>query len=191
MKNAIRLTNKTAKALRRRADKVRSGYFAAAGLLSAVMAYVAVRLGMKQLAAVPITVALTVLADYLLIMRANTVHLTLTAQAICTEAAAREIRAGTSESQRRQKAITDLISVKADSQNAAPEKKQAGQAPFFEDEEDAQDENDRLQAGDTMKIRPVMQKNAENKKPGGGEKPAARRRRRKDKLTLIRSEQAR
>ena len=189
MKNAIRLTNKTAKALRRRADKVRSGYFAAAGLLSAMMAYVAVRLGMKQLAAVPITVALTVLADYLLIMRANTVHLTLTAQAICTEAAAREIRAGTSESQRRQKAITDLISVKADSQNAVPEKKQAGQAPFFENEEDAQDENDRLQAGDTMKIRPVMEKNAENKKPGGGEKPAARRR--KDKLTLIRSEQAR
>ena len=191
MKNAIRLTNKTAKALRRRADKVRSGYFAAAGLLSAMMAYVAVRLGMKQLAAVPITVALTVLADYLLIMRANTVHLTLTAQAICTEAAAREIRAGTSESQRRQKAITDLISVKADSQNAAPEKKQEGQVPFFEDEEDVQDENDRLQAGDTMKIRPVMEKNAENKKPGGGEKPAARRRRRKDKLTLIRSEQAR
>ena len=126
MKNAIRLTNKTAKALRRRADKVRSGYFAAAGLLSAMMAYVAVRLGMKQLAAVPITVVLTVLADYLLIMRANTVHLTLTAQAICTEAAAREIRAGTSESQRRKKAITDLISVKADSQSAAPEKKQAG-----------------------------------------------------------------
>ena len=78
MKNAIRLTNKTAKALRRRADKVRSGYFAATGLLSAVMAYVAVRLGMKHLAAVPITVALTALADYLLIMRANTVHLTLT-----------------------------------------------------------------------------------------------------------------
>ena len=191
MKNAIRLTNKTAKALRRRADKVRSGYFAAAGLLSVMMAYVAVRLGMKQLAAVPITVTLTVLADYLLIMRANTVHLTLTAQAICTEAAAREIRAGTSESQRRQKAITDLISVKADSQNAAPEKKQAGQEPFFEDEEDAQEKNDRLHKGDTMKIRPVMEKNAENKKPGGGEKPAARRRRRKDKLTLIRSEQAR
>ena len=189
MKNAIRLTNKTAKALRRRADKVRSGYFAAAGLLSAMMAYVAVRLGMKQLAAVPITVALTVLADYLLIMRANTVHLTLTAQAICTEAAAREIRAGTSESQRRQKAITDLISVKVDSQSAVPEKKQAGKKPFFEDEEDAQEENDRLQAGDTMKIRPVMEKKAENKKPGGGEKPAARRR--KDKLTLIRSEQAR
>ena len=193
MKNAIRLTNKTARALRKRADSVRNAHFAAAGFFSAAMAFLSVRLGLKWLPAVPITVVLTVFVDYLIVMRANTKHLSMIAQAICTEAAAREIRAGTSESQRRQKAITDLINVKADAQNTKPEKKKAGAQPFFEDEEPEKDESEASGGGiaNTTKIAPVKMKSQEKKPAAAEEKPAVRRRRRKDGLKLIRGEQAR
>lgn len=189
MKNAIRLTNKTARALKKSADRVRSVHFAAAGLFSAAMAVLAVWLGLKWLAAVPVTVIVTVFVDCLIVMRANNRHLSMIAQAICTEAAAREIRAGASESQRRQKAITDLINVKADVQSVKPEKQKPGAKPFFE-EKDEEDDAD-VRNTDTMKIRPVKAQRCEEGAADSEHRPVERRRRRKDGLKLIRGEQAR
>ena len=194
MKNAIRLTNQTARALRKQADQMRSACLVAAVIFSLAMAGLAVFLGLRYLPAAPIIIVCTAIVDSVIVMRMRAAYLSMIAQAICTEAAAREIRAGASESQRRQKAITDLINVKADAQNVrAPEKKE-GKKPFFEPDaqregSENQDEDEDLHAGNTMKIRPVQQKEKEG--AGSEEKEAPRRRRRKDGLKLIRSEQAR
>ena len=100
------------------------------------------------------------------------VPLSLLGQAICTEAAAREIGAGRSEQKRREQAQKDLLAMKADL-NAAMEKK-AGTQPFFEKkpEEQAEEDEDMLPAAVSHH-----------------DEPAPRRRRRENPLTLIRSEQ--
>jgi len=191
MKNAIRLTNKTARALKKSADRIRNAHFAAAGFFSAAMAVLAVWLGLKWLAAVPVTVIVTVFVDCLIVMRANNRHLSMLAQAICTEAAAREIRAGASESQRRQKAITDLINVKADIQSGQTEKKKPDAKPFFEKQDPDEDEEDDVRAKDIMKMKPVKAQNRVENAADNAQEHSPRRRRRKDGLKLIRGEQAR
>ena len=179
MKQAIRLTNKTAVALRKSAQRVRTAHFAAAVILSIVMLALGVYLGLKWLPAVPLMVAACVLLDCALMLHGKSEYLLLLGQAICTEAAAREIRAGSSESMRRERAISDLINVKADAQLAASgtEKKAQGKKPFFEkaQEEDEDDDPDML---------------PEQPKMTAEKKPAGRRRRQQTGLQIIRSEQA-
>lgn len=145
MNEAIRLTNKTAIALRRNARKVRAAHAIAAGVLSAALAVLAFFLGLRWLFAVPLMVVAIVLMDCGIMLRARSQYLLLIGQAICTEAAAQEIRAGRSEKTRRARAINDLMGVKADVQRAQSgleRDKAPGVKPFFEPEEETEDEED-------------------------------------------------
>ena len=115
---AIRLTNKTAIALRRSAANVRHAWLMTAAVLTLLLACLAVYLGMRWLHAVPVVVAVTVLLDAVIGFHARNRYLQLVGQAICTEAAAREMRSGT-ESERIRRAARDLLQVKQDALEAA------------------------------------------------------------------------
>ncbi|MBQ2949407.1 MAG: hypothetical protein IJD94_10650 [Clostridia bacterium] len=188
MNEPIRLTNKTAIALRKSAVKVRRVYFAAAIFLSVVLCALAVVLGLRYLAAVPVVVVITVLLDYAIMTAARSRYLALVGQAICTEAAAREIRAGMSEQMRREQAFSDLMSMKADvrraqEKRAKPEEEPESDAdPFFEPAKEKEEETaDRPQ--------PEEESRAESGAQRGSEETGHRRRRHKS-LQLIRGEQA-
>ena len=188
MNEPIRLTNKTAIALRKSAVKVRRVYFAAAIFLSVVLCALAVVLGLRYLAAVPVVVVITVLLDYAIMTAARSRYLALVGQAICTEAAAREIRAGMSEQMRREQAFSDLMSMKADvrraqEKRAKPEEEPEPDAdPFFEPAKEKEEETaDRPQ--------PEEESRAESGAQRGSEETGHRRRRHKS-LQLIRGEQA-
>ena len=99
--NAIRLTNRTAIALRRQAKRTRNAYFVMGAAGTLLLLALAVYLGMMWLPAVPLLLALAVVTDALLALSARRMYLQLIGQAICTEAAARRIRAEKSEKQRR------------------------------------------------------------------------------------------
>ena len=172
MKEPIRLTNKTAIALRKSAKKVRTAYFAAAVLLSILLGAAGVVLGFLWLPAVPLMIALIALIDCALMTASRSRYLLLVGQAICTEAAAREISAAGSEKKRREQNEKDLMRMKADIQ--AELDKKAGAEPFFEEkrEEEQEDEDLLPQAAQQP------------------EEEAPRRRRREKPLTIIRSEQA-
>ena len=104
--NAIRLTNRTAIALRRQAKRTRNAYFVMGAVSTLLL------------------LALAVATDSLLALSARRMYLQLIGQAICTEAAARRIRAEKSEKQRRRQAVDDLVAMQRDAQRqteAAPE----------------------------------------------------------------------
>ena len=104
--NAIRLTNRTAIALRRQAKRTRNAYFVMGAVSTLLL------------------LALAVATDALLALSARRMYLQLIGQAICTEAAARRIRAEKSEKQRRRQAVDDLVAMQRDAQRqteAAPE----------------------------------------------------------------------
>ena len=172
MKEPIRLTNKTAMAIRKNAGKVRTAYFVAAVMISVLMGAAGVVLGFLWLPAVPLMIAVIALIDAGLMLASRSHYLSLLGQAICTEAAAREIGAGESEKKRREQAQKDLLAMKADI--AAAMDKTPGAQSFFERKSEAQEEED-------DDLRPA----AVNK----DDVPAPRRRRRENPLTLIRSEQ--
>ena len=191
MKEAIRLTNKTAVALRKNAQRVRTAHYAAVACLSLAAAAAGVVWGMLWK---PYAVLLPLIAaaalDAVILLHGRSAYLLLIGQAICTEAAAREIRAGTSESLRREKAIRDLISVKADAAKAEQEAMRAasGKKPFFEkmaekakggEESDLSDENIPHDDEDDEDMLPPQTSSA-----------APRRRRRQGNLQIIRSHQA-
>lgn len=131
MKKPIRLTNKTAIALRRSAQQTRTAHNAAAVLLSIAMAVAAVQLGVRWLPAVPIMVAVCVLLDCAIVIHGRSVYLMLIGQAICTEAAARDIRQESREKKRKERAVSDLMAAKADISKAAEQGAKDVQ-PFFE-----------------------------------------------------------
>lgn len=116
MKDTIRLTNKTAIDLHRSAQRVRRVYFGAGVCFSLLLCAWGVYTGLRWLPAVPISMAAAALLDAALAVLSRSRYLSLQGQAICTEAAAREIRAGRSERLRREQAINDLLRVKADVQ---------------------------------------------------------------------------
>ncbi len=114
--NAIRLTNRTAIALRRQAKRTRNAYFVMGAVGTLLLLALAVYLGMMWLPAVPLLLALAVATDALLALSARRMYLQLIGQAICTEAAARRIRAEKSEKQRRRQAVDDLVAMQRDAQ---------------------------------------------------------------------------
>ena len=89
----IRLTNKTAVALRKSAVRVRRGYIAFGVCATLSLAAAAVWFGAHWLPAVPVFVASAVLLDVALSIRAERVFLEMTAQAVCAEQAIRALRA--------------------------------------------------------------------------------------------------
>lgn len=131
MNKPIRLTNKTAIALRKSAQKVRTAHNAAAVLLSIAMAVFAVYFGIKWLPAVPLTVVVCVLFDCAIVTQGRSRYLLLIGQAICTEAAAREIRQEGREKKRKERAVSDLMEAEEDIRK--PKERKAPDAqPFFE-----------------------------------------------------------
>ena len=177
MKQPIRLTNKTAIALRKSAQKTKMVHYAAAALLSTAMAGAAVYLGMKWLPAVPLLVMLCVLLDCAIVVHARSQYLLLIGQAICTEAAAQEIRTGRSEQRRKERAVSDLLEAKADIRKPAEKKMQEAQ-PFFE-KGVRQAYDEAMMQGKTTVI-PVLSESA------GQEEESPRRRRQQKSLQLIR-----
>ena len=113
---AIRLTNRTAIALREQAKKTRNALFVTGAALTLALLALAVYWGMMWLPAVPLLLAAAVAADALLALAARRMYLQLVGQAICTEAAARRIREEKSEKQRRRQAVDDLVAMQQDAQ---------------------------------------------------------------------------
>lgn len=165
MKEAIRLTNKTAIALRKSAQRVRTAYFAAAVILSVLLGALGVFLGFLWLPAVPLMIGAIALLDSALMLASRSRFLALLGQAICTEAAARELRADKRERMRREQAAGDLQRVKEDLRRI---------------EEKQIDSGARRDAESGAK---------ETETPDDA--PQAHHRRRKNSLELIRSGQAR
>ena len=122
---AIRLTNKTARALREQAKQQRLALYVAASVITVVLALFAMVMGMQRLVYVPVTMLVIILLDALIILLARGRYLSLTGQAICTEAAARQMRGESAEEFRVKTARRDLEKIKADLA-----------ASFEEDEED-------------------------------------------------------
>lgn len=113
-KEAIRLTNKTAKNLREQARQQRNALYVTAIVLSVALCAAAVLLGIEHLIAVPVIVLLAIALDALILLLARGRYLSLTAQAICTEAAWRQLRRDTAESRRIDTAMRDLDRIKRD-----------------------------------------------------------------------------
>lgn len=182
---AIRLTNKTALALRRYAKQERTMAMCAAVILTLAMAVLAVLLGLRWLIAVPLITAAAVLLDAAIFIRSRTRYLSLTAQAICAEAAARQIRSQKKEKDRREQALLDLAGVKEDALRAAQE------APMKRRESDSEDEPPHSHAGMS-----AAQEESRSEPPHEEEDGALpdqlphRRRRRQATLTVLRKEDA-
>lgn len=113
-KDAIRLTNKTARALREQAKAQRTALYVLATVLSITLCAVAVLIGIEHLVAVPVCVLTAIALDALIILLARGRYLSLTGQAICTEAAARQMRGESAEMQRVKTAARDLQKIKED-----------------------------------------------------------------------------
>ena len=171
MGNKIHLTSRTAIDLRENAARMKRMYSALAICLSVALCTLAIYLGIKWLPAAALFAVLTVALDVVLVLRGKSMYLMMIGQAICTEAASREIHAGMSESRRRERAITDLIDAKADVQRAGI--KRPTEKPFSAPEKEAEDGRSDARAD-------------ENAQTGG----AMRRRRRSDGLRLIKSGEA-
>ena len=116
---AIRLTNKTAIALRKNAKKTRNACFTVGGVGTLALLALAVYWGMQWLPAVPLLIAAAVAMDALLALTARRMYLQLVGQAICTEAAARQMRGEKNEKERRRQAVDDLVAMQRDAQRRA------------------------------------------------------------------------
>ncbi|MDD7174389.1 MAG: hypothetical protein PUH70_04890 [Clostridiales bacterium] len=192
-RDVIRLTNKTARELRRSAARMRRVYVAVAVVVTLALCVAAVLLGLRTLYAVPVTVLVIVLLDAAILTAGQSRYSALSGQAICTEAAARQIRGETDERSRRRQAALDLAAIKADvaqetAQEASaqeepdpdllPERPQKKPRIVRETQENAQ--------GDTRRVRP-----AEKASAAPQEAPGAHRRRRQAAFQVIESERAR
>lgn len=118
---AIRLTNRTARALRRCAQRERGVCRAAVILLTAALCVMAVLLGIRWLPAVPLVIAGTLLLDALLLSLGRSRYFALIGQAICTEAAARGMQDQSAEKRRRRQALSDLADIHEDMMRMARE----------------------------------------------------------------------
>ena len=79
----------------------------------------AVYFGMRWLPAVPLLIAAAVALDALLALTAQRLYVQLVGQAICTEAAARQMREEKNEKARRRQAVDDLVAMQQDAQRQA------------------------------------------------------------------------
>lgn len=164
-KDAIRLTNRTARALREQAKQQRTALYVLATVVAVALCAAAVILGIRRLIAVPVCVLIAMALDALIILLARGRYLSLTGQAICVEAAARQLRGESAEAQRMQTAARDLMRIKADL--SADE----------EEEEEEEDEDMRSPAPVKRKPQPEPIPRAEAADATREVKPVARRRR--------------
>ena len=169
-KDAIRLTNKTARALREQAKQQRTALYVAATVLSILLAAAAVIVGIAHLIAVPLFVLLAIALDAVIILLARGRYLSLTGQAICTEAAARQMRGESAEEARISTARRDLEKIKRDLAR--------------EDDDDTEDDED-MYAPAAHKNRPQPVRMHEETSGDTRAVPAAPRRRRQARLQVI------
>ena len=146
---SLRLTNRTAIALKRSAVRVRRACFGVGLVLSLVMAALAVYFGLKWIFAVPLFVLAAMLMDILIAVHAERCALMLTGQAICTEQAMRAMRRDKTEESRREEnletlreELTGVLSEKsapADEKGTEEEERpsQAESIKQYEEEEEA------------------------------------------------------
>lgn len=164
---AIRLTNKTAIALRESARTVRRTGVVVGAVLTAGLAAASVWCGMRWLPAVPLLIGAAVAIDALIALYVRQTYLLLTGQAICTEAAARGIRGEADALQRRKQALSDLAEIQKDVEKAVGRREEEEQELF-------------PPLSQTRRISAV--------KPPEEAKPAAHRRRRQAVFTVIQSD---
>ena len=166
---AIRLTNKTAIALRESARTARRTGVVVGVVLTAGLAAASVWCGMRWLPAVPLLIGAAVAIDALIALYVRQTYLLLTGQALCTEAAARGIRGEADAKQRREQALSDLMAMQKDVRKAA-------------ERSEAKEERDLFPAlSQTRSISAVTP-------PPEEAKPAAHRRRRQAVFTVIQSD---
>ena len=177
---AIRLTNKTAIALRRSARQERTMALCAGVVLTVALAVIAVLLGIRWLPAVPIVTAIAVMLDAAIAVSARSRYLSLTAQAICAEAAARQLRADRKEKDRRAQAQRDFDGVKADVLASAAEAQRESESASAQDEAPLEQERDEETSGDGEMRASDAQAETDA--------PAPHRRRRQASLTVLRPE---
>ena len=181
-KDAIRLTNKTARALREQAKQQRNALYVLATVVSVALCALALVLGIAHLIAVPICVLTAIALDALIILLARGRYLSLTGQAICTEAAARQMRGESAEMQRVKTAARDLERIKADL---------VGEAPSAQEDEDEEDDDLRASASVKKKMAPVRILEEEDQEEQATREVApVSRRRRQARLQVIVSEDA-
>jgi len=113
-KNSFRLTNKTAKNLRRQAVTQQNALYVTAVLLSIALTGAGFVLGMEHIVILPVMLLIALGADILLILFARGRYMSLVGQAICTEAAARQLKANSAEQARIETARRDLERIKQD-----------------------------------------------------------------------------
>ena len=173
---SIRLTNRTARALREQALRQQLLLRLCAVIAGLALAALAVYLGMQRILYVPFLLLAMIALCALLLTLARARYLTLTGQAICTEAAARIMRGERAEQQRIIQAQRDLSSIKADlAAFAAPR--------------DADEEDEDLYGGvPTATARVSAAPVAASAAPAQGEPP--RRRRRQARLQVLSGEEA-
>ena len=164
---AIRLTNKTAIALRESARTVRRTGVVVGAAVTVAFAVAAVWCGMRWLPAVPLLIGAAVAIDALIVLHARQTYLLLTGQAICTEAAARGIRGEADARQRRKQALSDLAEIQKDVEKAVGRREEEEQELF-------------PPLSQTRRISAV--------KPPEETKPAAHRRGRQAVFTVIQSD---
>lgn len=165
---AIRLTNKTAIALRESARTVRRTGVVVGAVLTAGLAAASVWCGMRWLPAVPLLIGAAVAIDALIALYVRQTYLLLTGQAICTEAAARGIRGEADARQRRKQALSDLAEIQKDVEKAVGRREEEEQELF-------------PPLSQTRRISAVTP-------PPEEAKPAAHRRRRQAVFTVIQSD---
>ena len=181
-KDAIRLTNKTARALREQAKQQRNALYVLATVVSVALCALALVLGIAHLIAVPICVLTAIALDALIILLARGRYLSLTGQAICTEAAARQMRGESAEMQRVKTAARDLERIKADL---------VSEAPSAQEDEDEEDDDLRATASVKKKMAPVRILEEEDQEEQATREVApVSRRRRQARLQVIVSEDA-
>ena len=197
----IRLTNKTALALRKSARQERTLALSTAVILTLVLAVLAVVLGIRWLFAVPLLTAVAVLLDAAIVVRGRSRYISLTGQAICAEAAARQLRADRSEKDRRAQAKRDLESVKADVLSTVSDAQQAEKEKEEEFVPRQPDETASLQSGrdepEDARERDMQESREEPEEAQdaagaqgavGAPVATAHRRRRQASLTVLRAE---
>jgi len=114
----IRLSNRTAIGLRKTAQRVRGAWLIAMGIFAMIATVAAVYLGFSWLPAVPLTLLGAGVIVLLMMLISRSQYLLLISQAICTEAASREMNERASEQKRRRQAIEQLAVIRADVREA-------------------------------------------------------------------------
>ncbi len=114
----IRLSNRTAISLRKSAQRVRGAWMIAIYIFALLCVVLAAYLGLSWLPAVPLTLLAAAAGITLMWIISRSQYLMLVGQAICTEAASRQMEERVSDQKRRRRAIEELAVIRADLREA-------------------------------------------------------------------------